>query len=218
MGRQNLVYIEILAFQIGSFKNRMVISLAWLHYALSMITFDFCLACCLTSFNSGITMDAIAVTDALAYACTTPMTDPWSYEVREVVKDRANPKEVNGYAFAKAIATVKTYCRSRGNAWGCAAAYAHAKAWAQATISAHAAAWAEAVAKCPCDKEHVVAAEAYGHADEFQELIASVEAAAYNKICVDGNDKKEGYAAETCVQNLYATALAKVRAAPFQQQ
>jgi hypothetical protein len=146
------------------------------------------------------------------------MTDPWSYGVYKVVRDKANPPEVHGYAFAKAIATVKTYCRSAGNAWGCAAAYAHAKAWAKATISAHAAAWAEAVAKCQCDKEHVVAAEAYGHADELEELIATVEASAYSKVCVDGDDEKKGAAAETCVQDIYATALAKVRAAPFQQQ
>jgi hypothetical protein len=153
------------------------------------------------------------VTAAWLYACNTPIKPKWYHSVHEVYVDKAKDWD-EGFAFAKAISTARTYCKSSGNAWGCAAAYAHAQAWAKATVSAHASAWSEAVAKCHCDKEQIVAAQADGHAYEFKKLVAKVEAVASAHVCVSGSDQASDYDAQTCVQDIYAHVFAKVRTLP----
>lgn len=164
-----------------------------------------------TTYNFQASEDAhvSAVTSAWVHACKTPYYPDWSYSVYKAYKDAAY-KWDNGFAFAKAIAVAKTTCRSSGNAWGCAAAYAHAQAWAKATASAHASAWADAVAQCKCDKAQTVAAQADGHADEFKKLVAKVEAVADAHVCVDQYDQyASDYDAQTCVQEIYFHVFAK---------
>jgi hypothetical protein len=153
------------------------------------------------------------VTAAWAYACTTPIKSNWPQFVYKAYTDEAKHWE-EGFAFAKAISTARTYCKSSGNAWGCAAAYAHAQAWADATVSAHASAWSEAVSQCHCDKEQTAAAQTDGHAHEFKKLVAKVESVASAHVCVDGDDDASDYDAQTCVQDIYARVFAQVRTLP----
>jgi hypothetical protein len=155
-------------------------------------------------------MFAHAVTSAWVHACKTAYYPDWSYSVYKAYKDASYDSD-KGFAFAKAIAVAKTTCRSSGNAWGCAAAYAHAKAWATATVSAHASAWAEASAQCNCDKAQTAYAQADGHASEFLLLSANVEAVANSHVCVSGSESRSDYQAQTCVQDIYAHVFARVR-------
>jgi hypothetical protein len=121
------------------------------------------------------------------------------------------------HAFAKAIAVASTTCTSSGNAWGCASAYAHASAWATATASAHAKAWAAAKNACYCDgKLQIVESDADAEAFELKKLVAKVTAAADAYTCVEPTDPGDvsttyDNAAQTCIQDIYATVLAKVR-------
>jgi hypothetical protein len=156
------------------------------------------------------------VTEAWAYACEKPLEPGWPYLVYEKFVSKSQDYAA-GFAFAKAIAEAKTTCKSRGNAYGCAGAYAKARAWADATITAHAEAWSEAVGKCDCDKTQEAAATADGVADEFKYILAKVEAVASASVCVKGDDYGSDTDAQTCVQDIYARAFASVRFWPSVQ-
>lgn len=148
--------------------------------------------------------------EAWKYACTSSVDDGWVEKVYKVWKDKSS-KYDEGLAFAKAIAVAKTECDSTGNAYGCAAAYAHAKAWALAAVSAHASAWAEARAKCTCDeKTEEVSAGADAYAHEFEYLTANVTATAESHICVEHTQYASNSEEQTCIQGLYAKVFAKV--------
>lgn len=162
-----------------------------------------------TNFKLSQNAHVEAVTAAWEYACNSKVDDDWVSKVHKVWKDK-DVQYDSGVAFAKAIAVAKTACDSEGHAYGCAAAYAHAKAWAEATLSAHAKAWAEAIAKCTCDeKEQQAAAGADAYAHEMRTLMAKVEAAASSHICVSGTQYESDYDAWTCIQDLYGTVFAK---------
>lgn len=150
------------------------------------------------------------MTEAWAYACEHPPADYyWWTHVYDAMR-RKLEDHAGGFAFAEAIATAETYCRSSGNAWGCAAAYAHAQAWAEASISAHADAWADAIAQCTCnDKTQTVFAEAQNYAYLSEYITAKVSSVAESKVCVDGDDEKYDYDQQTCIQDIYAVAWAK---------
>ena len=157
---------------------------------------------------------ACAVAEAWKYACSLDAKfDDWYWaHIYKNMVDSEKVKE-SGFAFAKAVAATAAQCDSRGNAYGCAASYAYAAAWATATASAHASAWAEAVQECECNNhEQIAAATSDAYASESKYFKAAVEAVAESSACgYYGYDDDPDADAQTCVQNTYFTAIAKVR-------
>jgi hypothetical protein len=152
---------------------------------------------------------------ALAWqeACSKEVSPTYLRDIYDVFRAEASTKAgAEAQAFAKAIATARTTCKADGNAYGCAAAFAHSAAWATAAAEAHAQAWALAIQQCPCDdKMQSMQADADAHADETALLTARVEAVASAEICSQPNGIKRTHAqAQTCLQDIYALVYAKV--------
>jgi len=160
----------------------------------------------------------LAVAEAWKYACSLDAKfDDWYWaHIYKNMIDVYGEKEF-GFAFAKAVAATAAQCDTDGNAYGCAASFAYSAAWATAAASAHAEAWAEAVQKCNCNgKEQITAANSDAYATESKYFKAQVEAVAESSACgYYGYDDAPDADAQTCVQNIYFTSIAKVRKSPF---
>lgn len=148
---------------------------------------------------------ASAMADAFKYGCSLKLDDKWS-----VMVDYMHDYD-DAYAFAYAAASTSAECKSTGNAYGCAAAYANAKAWADAVLEVWAGAWATAINYCDCGGKggNVAIATNYGKAHEFERLVAEVEAEAHSKVCVYGDDEAVATADSYCLHSIYAVGFAK---------
>lgn len=148
-----------------------------------------------------------AVKSAWLHACSTEVNEYYWADIYKHIE-----KSDGAYAFAKAMTEVHGSCRTRGNAYGCAAAYSYATAWADAVATVHAAAWSEAIAECKCNPDLVstiVATESDSYASEAAYLAADVQSLSRGHTCAKGYQRKSFYQAQTCLQNVYATILAK---------
>lgn len=157
---------------------------------------------------------------AWLYACTAKVGE---FYWADIYNEIENSK--GAYAFAKAVTEVYGSCTVRGrNAYGCAAAYSYATAWADAVATSHAAAWAEAVGQCECGVgTTIVAAESDGYATESAYLAADVKSLSEGYICHATDARRGGrgrrtrpstkkfHQSQTCLENVYATVLARVR-------
>lgn len=161
------------------------------------------------NFKRSVDAHVAAITEAFAYACDNQPQAGYAYKIKEAMR-HASAQYDAGLAYAKAISAAETECTASGNAWGCAAAYAYSAAWADAVVSAHATAWSEAIALCDCDfNGQEVATTTDALAWELRHLNAEVSSYSEAHVCVDRDEAKFDFSAQTCVQDIYATVFAK---------